>query len=391
MMNSKKMHAWLFGLTLLSSAGVSAPRDEAACEGCHTPPARLEKAFTQHRIGTRAADLQCYACHFYLVHDKPIAGIEPFLQESIARPMKEKKTYLNIRSLEFTVKSTDRKTIQKYNRDGLRAFLAAPVSRFPFQPATSMYRLSEASIQGLIERRKNVLQKAPLPPRDQGTFASGQTLFQIHCVSCHQTQGPGPLLRIGRPLLSQDYVTAAVQGRLPQLQNKMPAFPQLQGKDITQLYHYLSHAADDLPQQEGRLATTAFYLPQETYPKVIVPLLSRACRHCHASNPEDQKNFQAFFQAPKEIGFLLQRTTLGYEPTDAAFRYLLPQDNSCQTTGLLQHLEARQKEWKGHYQPGVTGMPLTLKPIDSGTIQAIRQWVKAGCLVKGESRCKPCA
>jgi mono/diheme cytochrome c family protein len=390
-MNEKGMRAWLFGLLLISSAGISAPGNDETCEGCHTPAAKLGKTFTQHRIGTRSADLQCYACHYHLVHDKPIAGIEPFLQESIARPMKEKKTYLNIRSLEFTVKTTDKKTILKYNRDGLRAFLAAPVSRFPFQSKASMYRLNESRIQKLIEQRKNVLQNAPLPPRNQEAYASGQTLFQTHCASCHQAQGPGPLLRIGRPLLSQDYMTAAVQGRLPQLQNKMPAFPQLQSQDIAQLYHYISEAVDDLPRQEGRLASTDFYLPQETYPKVIVPLLSRACRHCHASRPEDQKNFQDFFQASKEIDFLLKRTDLGYEPTDTAFRYLLPEGNSCQSTGLLQHLEARQKEWMGHYQPGVTGMPLTLPPIENGTIQAIRQWVKAGCLVKGESRCKPCA
>ncbi len=368
------------------------------CQGCHIDKDEIEAIYRKYTAQDHEFDFQCSACHHYLVNNKEIPGLPSYITKPIRKGLKQKKTYLNARKLTFTVNTTSGKTIKKYNKNGLRLFLQAPVARYPFFSNNSMYQLKNKEIDKLLEKQIhnlskwdefNVSLKNTIVMEDMAMINSGEEIFNKHCSLCHNQSGPGPLLRIGTPLLSFSYINAALENDLESVSNKMPNFASLSSKDRISLYLYISQAKSDLDTYKESSTPYKFDLPKNIYPNVIVPLFSHACRHCHAKSAEEQKPFEQFFGS-NPIRFFLKRTKLGFEPQDESLPLIFPTGKTCEQSNLLARLKVRAREWRGEYTLNHTGMPLTLKPVDSNTISKIELWQKAGCPIDGKLMCKQC-
>jgi hypothetical protein len=217
----------------------------------------------------------------------------------------------------------------------------------------------------------------------------GEELFTNNCLRCHGEKGPGPSLRLGLPLLSEKYIMAVLQGEIPEILSRMPRFPELGREDKEAMAHYLQFADADRKSPSAPAEASDVLLPQEIYPKVIVPMLGSSCRHCHAESAAKQTDFQTLFGYDRPIRFFMHKTERGYEPTSEGMAMLIPKAGSCEPSEFLQRLSARRKEAQGE-RVDKPGMPLTMPPVSSAALDSIRSWQRSGCLVDGKRLCQPC-
>ncbi|MCL1127685.1 c-type cytochrome [Shewanella surugensis] len=389
-------------LILLMTVNLGVEAIELACQSCHINAQETERIYQQSDI-KHNYDLECSACHHHLVNDKPIPGLPAYIANSVAGGLKVKKTYLNAKKLMFSAPTLDGQSVAKYTRSGLAAFLTSPVARFPFAAHNGMYPLTAAEITQVLkenevdlailhdkEPHNKVFDKKVRNNTPLNQFASidvGEILFSQHCQSCHHSTGQGPLLRIGMPLLSFNYVQQALRYNLPQLVSKMPDFSFLSAQEVKQVYVYMSQSAADLTQLILPKTTYQFERPAHIYTKVLVPLFSSACRHCHTSSIAEQTPLKVLFSSDN-MDFYLGKTKQGFEPLGQSMALILPTKLSiallqdltqahvkgaadtlakhstaglsselsqeadfyqCQDSALLSRLKARQQEWQGRY------------------------------------------
>jgi len=377
-------------LTMILSSQIFGASVLENCNSCHVEEKKLASTFERHPIGTSSADLQCYACHINLIQGDAIKGFPQILHHSLGSRLQKKQTYAQARPLVFKLPRHGPETLKKYNAAGFFRYLQNPVPRHGFQTVSSMYPISEALEHKLRKDLKGSLQEDASNAPNPDLMHRGEVLFTKSCLSCHGGQGPGPALRIGVPLLSEKYIMAVLQGQVPGISSQMPAFPELHADDRAALAHYLQFADTEKNLKETASEAQALLLPQEFYPKVIVPLLGSSCRHCHADSAPKQEAFQNMFGYERPIRFFMHRTKRGYEPTAEGMSMLLPKAGSCEPSEFLQRLGARHKEVKGEIDRDKPGMPLTMPPVSSAVLENIRSWQRSGCLVDGKKLCQPC-
>jgi mono/diheme cytochrome c family protein len=379
-------------LVLLMSISAQALSGTAMenCASCHVEEKKLASTFTRHPIGTASADLQCYACHIHLIRGDAIKGFPQILRSSLGPRMQSKQTYAQAKALTLKVPQSGQPALMKYNEEGFFHYLRHPIPRHPFQTASSMYPISEALELKLRKELQGSLQKNQTLAADPKQMQKGEELFTNNCLRCHGEKGPGPSLRLGLPLLSEKYIVAVLHGKVPGISSQMPGFPELRSEDKAALAHYLQFADADRKIQAPPAEARDLLLPQEIYPKLIVPLLGSSCRHCHAENAAKQEAFQTMFGYERPIRFFMHRTERGYEPTSEGMAMLLPKPGTCEPSEFLQRLNARYKEALGETVADKPGMPLTMPAVSASTLDSIRSWQRSGCSVDGKKLCQPC-
>jgi mono/diheme cytochrome c family protein len=377
-------------LSIVSSIDALGAKAVDSCQSCHVEKNDIATAFDRHHIGTTGADLQCYACHIDLIRDTPIKGFPQFLRNSLGQIMRKKQTYAQAKAIEFKQSIDGQRTLLKYNEEGFFRYIKSPIPRYGFKSDSSMFPVGTALEKKLRLELSGALQQSPLPVQDPDKMRRGEDLFEKKCVSCHAGHGPGPSLRIGIPLLSESYIIAALQGAISHLSPQMPKFAELPDTDRVALAHYLQFADTDKKFSQRSDEAFTLLLPQELYPKMIIPLLGGSCRHCHADNADNQEIFQNLFGYERPIGFLLQRTKRGYEPTAEGMNKLLPKDKSCEPSEFLQRLTVRKNESQGEYNPDKPGMPLTMPYVSTSVVESIKSWQRTGCYVDGKKLCHSC-
>ncbi|MEM9102151.1 MAG: cytochrome c [Pseudomonadota bacterium] len=357
------------------------------CTACHSSAkTEIFSAATQTREN---ADMACYDCHYALAEGEGMKALPRLMNARFQRAMRKKQTYLMTKPLIFQQKVKSGGTVNKYTRDGLKTFLQSPVSRNPALARNAMYPLSEQQLTLVLKEADRYLSQSP-SPAPQSLLSQGQSLFKTHCQQCHTPSNHGPLLRLGYPLLSAEYFTQSVVGQVEGLSNLMPSFAETLSHQETQaLYAYVSQANDDVGIDYKESYRVEFLLPDEVYHKLLVPVFSTSCRHCHARSQEEQAPLKKQF-GTTNMNFLLYRTQKGYEPTKDSLHFLLPTQD-CKTPPLLQRFEARVAEWKGDYTQKLVGMPLTLQPLNNDVLAKYRLWVAGACIIDGKKQCEPCA
>ncbi|MDQ3233473.1 MAG: cytochrome c [Pseudobdellovibrionaceae bacterium] len=383
----KKLSFCLF-LSFGSQASAESVLDN--CTSCHVEEKKIASTFDRHPIGTAGADLQCYACHIKLIRGDTIKGFPQILRSSLGPRMQKKQTYAQAKGLVFKLPQSGQPTLMKYNEEGFFRYLKNPVPRHHFQTPSSMYPVGTGLEQKLRVELKKALEPAHALAPDAQLMQHGEQLFVKNCVSCHGEKGPGPLLRLGVPLLSERYIVAIMEGKVSGIAPGMPRFSDLRSEDKAALAHYLQFAKAEKKTNEAPKEALGLLLPQELYPKVIVPLLGSSCRHCHADSPAKQEIFQNMFGYERPIRFLMERTKRGYEPTADGMTMLLPKAGTCEPSEFLQRLSARHKEAKGEISHDKPGMPLTMPPVSTAALDNIRSWQRSGCFVDGKRLCEPC-
>lgn len=370
-------------------AGTDLP---STCTSCHIPAdSRKQLASNAPEDGFRFRDTDCAGCHLDIV-ERPRQA-RPLSPHAITAMM-DKRTYLNARPLTFTVQRFNGNQVERYDPSGLLRFLKAPVPRLPAS-GNSMFPLSQSQLAQVAAHISNSVSEMAPSNRDELTkadHAKGQVLFRTQgCATCHET-GAGPKLRIGYQLFSWDFFRAKVRGEISrEVSSKMPAF-DLKNQDIRDLFAYINRSDEGIasPPQPAT-ADGALLLRLKLYRAVRDNVLATSCRHCHSSSAKASKAIAAVFDRRASSGFALARGLDGkIEATESSHRLFEP-GPGCRPSTLVTMLRERRDEWLGKDDPKVTGMPLTLAPLDEHIIDQAHLWTSLGCPSPRGDLCKPCS
>ena len=373
---------------VLSSHIVAMGSDWETCQGCHVERAVAAKDLVWSKGSQLDQNFACKSCHVDIIEKRGSTGTDRYIHSKFSASMAKKMTYLAAQPLHLETVTKSGRSIKKYRKDGFLTFLQNPRSRFPGIANNSMFAIDRTKGKALVAAKSEYFSDDPFEI-NAAAKALGASLFRANCETCHSGSSAAPLLRIGLPFLSSEYVNSVLTGEIEKA--GMPVFSKFSEDEKTALFHYISDSTTDIKissQLQAR-SQTKFHLPGEIYSDVIVPMLGRSCRHCHTSDLESQDKVSSFFGS-KSISFLLKRTSVGFEPLGSSSEKLILPRANCEDSMLIERLEARGQEWKGNYSDSNVGMPLTMPPESEETIKKIRLWQKAGCPKDGKKLCETC-